>query len=79
MSETRDMQRFGQLVLDDLKESIEAGDFYLDAETIADMAVACGLMVYEPYDPSRHENVTGVIPGEEIYYWGGVSKKEKGQ
>lgn len=79
MSETRDIQRFGQLVFDELKEAIESGDFYLDAESIADMAVACGLMVFEPYDPIRHENVTGVTPGEEIYYWCSVSKKEKSQ
>lgn len=67
------LSEFGQMVLDELKEAITEGMFELDAETIADMAVKSGLMLHEPYDPKRHENVSSELePGDKIYYWGKV-------
>lgn len=56
-----------------LKECISEGCFHCDAETLAELAVKAGLMVYEPYDPAKHNMEFSdheYEPGDMIYYWG---------
>lgn len=64
---------FGRMAFECLKECISEGCFECDAETLAELAVKAGLMVYEPYDPTRHNMEFSdheYEPGDMIYYWG---------
>ena len=64
---------FGRMAFECLKECISEGGFDCDAETLAELAVKAGLMVSEPYDPSRHNmefSDHDYEPGDMIYYWG---------
>lgn len=64
--------KFGERALNELKECIVESGFDVDAERLADHAVAYGLMEYVPYDPEKHGESLGedYEPGDMIYYWG---------
>jgi len=56
-----------------VKDCISEGCCYCDAEMLANLAVKAGLMVYEPYDPAKHDIESSehkYEPGDMIYYWG---------
>lgn len=64
---------FGRMAFEYVKECISEGCFEHEVETLAELAVKAGLMVYEPYDPAKH-NIKfthyDYEPGDMIYYWG---------
>lgn len=67
---------FGRMAFECVKECISEGCFDCDAETLAELAVKAGLMVYEPYDPAKHSmefSDHDYEPGDMIYYWGNPS------
>lgn len=62
---------FGQMAFEVVKDCIVEGCFDCDAETLAEIAVKAGLMVYEPFDPEKHAMKDHEYePGDMIYYWG---------
>ena len=75
--ELRKLAKLGELALCEIKESITEGVFEIDAVSLADSAVDLGVLTYEEYDPSRHNNVSSEIePGDMIYYWGEYKSEE---
>lgn len=63
------LHRFAEFALEAVKEAIREGCFDIDAETLADEAVECGLIEKVPYDPEKHGYDGDLDPGDLIYYW----------
>ena len=63
------LAKFGESVLDEVKECVTCGGYEIAAETLADRAVELGFFQWIPYDPDKHGEVE-CDPGDKIYYWG---------
>jgi hypothetical protein len=64
---------FGEKAVAEVKECIANGGYEVECEVIADIAVACGLMVQVPYDPDKHGTdppLGDCDPGDIVYFWG---------
>lgn len=65
---------FGRQIFEVVKECIREGCLQCDSETLADIAVKCGLMVYVKYDPEKHGTLAEEYEIDDmIYWWGGKS------
>lgn len=72
MSEQAKHEQFGKAIFEIVKECIIGGYFQIDTDVLAEAAVKAGLMVYEPFDPQKHDGMLNdsYRPGDMIYYWG---------
>lgn len=73
-TEEERLANFGRLVLGELKELIVDGGVFADepTETLADMAVRCGLIRKVAFDPAQHDklfNDHDLEPGDVVYIW----------
>jgi len=70
------LAKFGEKVLEQVKDCVRDGCFELEAEDLADFAGECGLFQHIPYDPAKHGELE-CEPGDMIYWWGTEADDER--